>query len=381
MTRRYRTKHWFWIVGGASLFALLIGEAFLWMFQPLRDPFEGSRLVRHYIRREHRPNIHILTTPEPGLPGMQGINHWSTNNLGFRGADIVSNKPEDEYRIFLIGGSTVECLILDDQDSLDAVVQSALQQMIGDKISIRVYNAGVSGNRSDDHIAMLTQRIIHLEPDFIVVFAGINDLRAAIAGHDYLHLTMPARAPWKLVAAQSQLGRLAYYILKGYTPRRIANNQEPIETAYRLGVEAQRLAPEATSPPQTNIGAYGNNLKTLAGIAHGHAIPMIFMTQQTTWNSILDPGAGKWHWLLRVGDLRFSEESMDAALELMNDMMRQVAETNKIAVYDLAEDMPKSSEYFYDDVHFNTKGAALAGKTLAAAIATQIHSTSLPISD
>lgn len=381
MTRRYGLKNWFWIVVGASFLAFVTGELFLWLFQPLRDPYETSRIVRHYIRREHKPNMHVLTTPELGLPGMHGINHWTTNNLGFRGADIDSRKPENEYRIFLIGGSTAECFILDDKDSLDAVVQLALQQMIDDKLSIRVYNAGMSGDRSDDHIAILTQRIVHLEPDFIVVFSGINDLRAAIAGHDYLHLPVPGIAPWKLMAAQSQLGRLAYYVLKGHTPQKIVSEQEPIETAYRVGVEAQRLAPEATSPPRTDIGAYGNNLKTLAGIAHGHGIPMIFMTQQSTWNSIVDPGASDWHWLLQVGALRFSEESMNAALMLMNDVMRQVAGRNKIAVYDLAEDIPKSSEYFYDDVHFNTKGAAFAGKNLAAEIATHIHAPSLPTLD
>jgi lysophospholipase L1-like esterase len=325
--------------------------------------------------------MHTLTTPEQGLPGMHGINHWTTNNLGFRGADIGSKKPDNEYRIFIIGGSTAECGLLDDKDSLDAVVQVTLQQMIGNEMSIKVYNAGISGDRTDDHVAMLTQRIVHLEPDFIVVFSGINDLRAAIAGHDYLHFPTPGIALWKLLAAQSQLGRLVYYAHKGYRPQTNASNEEPIETAYRVAVEAQRLTPEATSRPEINIVAYSNNLKTLAGIADGHAIPMIFMTQQTTWNSSLDPGASEWHWLLRVGNLRYSEKSMDAAMRLMNGVMRQVAEANKIAIYDLAEDIPKSSEYFYDDVHFNTKGAAFAGQNLAAEIATRIHVPSMPISD
>lgn len=369
------------IAVGPLLIAFVAGEIVLWVFSPMPDPYESFRIVRHYIRSEHKPNMHLLTTPEPGLPGVHGINHWDTNNLGFRGADIGSEKPENEYRVFLIGGSTTECIILDNKDSLDAVVQSSLQQMIGGGLSIRVYNAGISGDRSDDHVAILTQRIIHLEPDFIVVFSGINDLRAAISGHDYLHSSVPGVAAWKLLAAQSQIGRYAYYAFKGRRPERRSGDQEPIETAYRSEVEAQRPLPEAPSPPQTNIGAYGNNLKTLAGISRGHAIPMIFMTQQTTWNSTLDPGAREWHWLLRVGDLRYSEKSMDAALGSMNDVMRQVARVNNIEVYDLAEDIPKSLEYFYDDVHFNTKGADYAGKKLAAEIATHIHASSTPISD
>ena len=65
----------------------------------------------------------------------------------------------------------------------------------------------------------------------------------------------------------------------------------------------------------------------------------------------------------------------------MNDVMRQVAGTNKIAAYDLVEGIPTSSEYFDDDVHFKTKGAAFTGKNLAAEIATHIHAPSLPILD
>ena len=372
-----RKKRWFWIIGAASLVACVLGEAFLWIYQPLHDPFERSRLVRHYIRNEHRPSIHMLTIPEPGLPGMEGTNHWSTNNLGFRGDNIGVKKPDNEYRIFLIGGSTTECLILDDEDSLDAVVQSNLQRSIGDSVSIKVYNAGISGARSDDHITMLAQRIIHLMPDLIVVFAGINDLRATIGGHDYLHFPTPARSPWQLLAAQSQLGRLAYYVLRGAIPQKIADSREPIETGYRYGIEAQRLARESVDPPELDVRSYSNNLLSLAGIARGHALPMVYMTQQTTWNSTIDPDAKDWHWLLRVGDVRYSEASMDAALEQMNDVMRQVAKTNGIVLYDLAKTLPKASDYFYDDVHFNTEGAKFVGEELAAVIAEQIHSPSV----
>ena len=181
-----------------------------------------------------------------------------------------------------------------------------------------------------------------------------------------LHFELPAAEPLQLLATESQLGRLGYLVLTGSIQRETPDEDEPIETRYSFAVEAQRLAREASGAPSMNLRAYSNNLKTLAGIAQGHAIPMVFITQQTTWNSAVDPKAKDWHWMLRVGDVRYSEESMDAAVELMNDEMRQVADSNGLALYDLARTIPKSSEYFYDDVHFNTRGAALAGEGLAA---------------
>ena len=49
--------------------------------------------------------------------------------------------------------------------------------------------------------------------------------------------------------------------------------------------------------------------------------------------------------------------------------MRAVADSSGVPLCDLAVTLPKSLEYFYDDCHLNTRGAAEAGKRLAASIA------------
>jgi len=59
---------------------------------------------------------------------------------------------------------------------------------------------------------------------------------------------------------------------------------------------------------------------------------------------------------------------MHQALELMNDSMRRTADSMDMPLYDLARLMPKSTEFFYDDVHFNTNGARVAGTQIAAVI-------------
>lgn len=356
-----------------GLIVLLVIELLLWVVVPLADPYATGRSFSPFIRSQHHPNAEVRIRSEPGLPGMQGVARWTTNNFGFRGDDLVQPKPENEYRIFLIGGSTMECLILDDQDSIDAVVQQNVQQALGSERVIKVYNAGISGDRSDDHVAILSQRIVHLQPDALVVFAGINDLRAGIEAHDYLHFPTPAPAAWRLLVTQTQVGRLAYYLATLRPPALASAAEGPIETAYRVGVELQQSTELASTPPVPNVDAYANNLRSIAGIALGHDIPLILMTQQTTWNSPSDSDARDWHWLLRVGDVRYSEIDMDRALEAMNDAVRDVAETADISLYDLAMQMPKSADFFYDDVHFNTRGARVAGMELSELIIQRIN--------
>lgn len=365
---RFRFKHLL-VIAAATL---LLAELGMWMVVPLADPYKTERRTATYIRRAHPPHRALRFEAEPGLPGMKGVTRWTTNNLGFRGDELVSPKPVDELRVFLIGGSTTECLIVDDADSLDAVVQRTMQERVADRAQVRVYNAGISGDRSDDHVAILTQRIVHLQPDIIVVFAGINDLLAAIHGHDYLHLPTQRPPPWMMLATQSQLGRLAYYTVKLKLPVQELAQDELIVTGYQYGVKRQKSARAASGPPTFDTRGYANNLRTLAGLAAGHGIPLIFITQQTTWNSDVDSTAKDWQWMLNVDDVRYAEDDMHHALERMNDSMRQIADSLDVPLYDLARLMPKSTEFFYDDVHFNTNGARVAGTQLAAVILERI---------
>lgn len=365
---RFRFRHLLVI----AVAALLLAELCMWLVVPLADPYEKERRTAPYIRQAHPPHSTLRFEAEPGLPGMKGVTRWTTNNLGFRGDELVSPKPGEELRVFLIGGSSAECLIIDDADSLDAVVQKNLQERLLDRKQVRVYNAGVSGDRSDDHVAILTQRIIHLQPDIIVVIAGVNDLLAAIQGHDYLHLATQAQAHWKLLATRSQLGRLAFYLVKLRAPVRESALDEPLVTGYQYGVMRQKSARAASGPPPFDTRGYANNLRTLAGVAAGHGVALIFVTQQTTWNSDVDSTAKDWQWLLNVDNVRYAEDDMDHAMERMNDSMRQTADAMGIPLYDLARAMPKSTEFFYDDVHFNTNGARVAGTQLAAVILERI---------
>jgi lysophospholipase L1-like esterase len=364
MRVRFRFRHLL-VIAAATLLLLETG---LWIAFPLVDPYAKERQTATYIRRAHPPrSVHAIEA-EPGLPGMKGVTRFTTNNLGFRGDELVSPKPVDELRVFLIGGSSAECLIIDDRDSLDAVIQRTMQERVLDGKQVRVYNAGFSGDISDDHVAILTQRIVHLQADILVVFAGINDLRAAIQGHDYLHFPVPARPPWMLLATQSQLGRLGYSLVNLRRPVGERAQKKPIVTRYQDGVKSLQSARAASAPPVFDTRGYANNLRTLAGVAAGHGVALIFVTQQTTWASEVDSTAKDWHWMLHVDNVRYTEDDMHRALERMNDFMRETARSMDVPLYDLARLMPKSTEFFYDDVHFNTNGARVAGTQLAAVI-------------
>ena len=76
--------------------------------------------------------------------------------------------------------------------------------------------------------------------------------------------------------------------------------------------------------------------------------------------------------MLNVDNVRYAEDDMHQAMERVNDSMRETANSMDVPIYDLARSMPKSTEFFYDDVHFNTNGARVAGTQLAALILERI---------
>jgi hypothetical protein len=116
-----------------------------------------------------------------------------------------------------------------------------------------------------------------------------------------------------------------------------------------------------------DLQSYRNNLRTIVGVAKSHGVSLFFMTQQSTWNGP-DPKIKDWHWILHRRGVTYREDLMHGALESLNDVMREVAAATDVPTYDLARAIPKTSEFFYDDAHFNVRGAHEAGTGLASFI-------------
>jgi lysophospholipase L1-like esterase len=360
----------------ALALSFTVAELSLRALAPVPDPYDKykhSSQLNPYIRFEFPANYRLETQAEEGLPGVQGHNLFTTNNMGFRGDFITRPKPPREFRIFMVGGSTTECLYLDDSNALNSILQKALREHTSADIDVKVYGTGQSGQCIDDHISMIVHRLVHLEPDMLVVFCGINDLTKSIFHYDYAHYEKAtARKKYPLlmfVSTEFQIPRRLYYLAKQlFSTDRQTLEEITGKSAYRKKIELRKSVPESNERPRTDVDSYGKNLKTIIGVARAHSIRLVFITQQTTWNSSVDPEAKKWHWMRYRDGKTYREDLMDEALESFNNAMRQLGLEHSVPVYDLARQMPKSLEFFYDDVHFNVKGAQTAGKGLASFI-------------
>lgn len=352
--------------------SILMGEVCLEVFAPVPDPYADLKRAEpnQYIKSEFPPNSHFLTEPEEGLRGVSPHNLFTTNNMGFRGDYLTTPKPKDEFRVFIVGGSTTECFYLDDAKALSRALQDRLGGLAAPNITIKVYGAGKSGDASDDHVSMIVHRIVHLEPDLIVLFAGVNDLTRSIYDYDYLHYPRTQKNDtstlFRWLATQYQIPRRLYYLERRFFPtekqiREAVTLKSGIKNKIRLGDSA----PISADRPKADTRAYANNLRTIIGAGKANSVQLVFMTQPSTWNSSVDPETKEWHAMLYRNGVKYREDFMDQALESFNDQMRTLAKEHSIPLYDLAGAIPKSLEFFYDDVHLNERGAFVTATNLA----------------
>lgn len=113
------------------------------------------------------PNQQLVDMRKPRLPHEVDI-----NSLGYRNADFPSRKPDDEFRILMVGDSFTYGDFVDNDETLPAQLESALLSNCG---GFRVINAGVGGTTIVTH-AIMSQRALPLEPDLVILVFSENDI-------------------------------------------------------------------------------------------------------------------------------------------------------------------------------------------------------------
>jgi lysophospholipase L1-like esterase len=214
---------------------------------------------------------------------------------------------------------------------------------------------------------MLSNRLIHLQPDLIILFASLNDFSKNISKYDYSHFgkqPFPSALRWHQKSTRFQIARRVYY---AFVSEERYRQQITMKTRYRRFVAYEQSFPLSDSTPYINTEDYRKNLEGFAGTCQYNKIPVIFMTNQTTWGTT-DSILQRSHWLCIRSGVRYRHQKMDSGLNVYNNAMRAVAEAHAIPLFDLPAIIPKSRQYFYDDCHFTNEGVAFTARSLAVFI-------------
>jgi hypothetical protein len=119
------------------------------------------------------PNARFEFHPSPAvLPGLSPATVFTTNEIGLRGDEYQA---DTRYNILAIGGSTTECVYLDDREAWTGLLQAKLNQDSPYQERVWVGNAGKSGQRLLEHLQIFQAVVPRLKTDAVIVLLGVND--------------------------------------------------------------------------------------------------------------------------------------------------------------------------------------------------------------
>lgn len=338
-----------------------------------------------------KPHMSRTFHPTPGtMPGVSGESHFRTNSLGLRG-DEPSD--QDRFRILALGGSTTECLFLDQSEAWPQLLQGLLN---ADGRSPRTWvgNAGMSARNTRHHVmAMRHLPLREMKIDAVVMLPGINDLSIRLsqdAAYDPRALQDPSnerrliaetflglargdpRDPW---FKQTALWQLARGVKALWFPSADSGAvQDDVGAVYdewrRHRQQAARLI--ATMPDLGSaLDEYRRNLREVAALAKANSVRLILLTQPTMWRPGLPPELDRLLWFGGVGNFQvqpgqpyYSVEALAEGIRRYNDELLQVCKEQLAECIDLTG-LAKDTSVFYDDVHFNESGSRQVAQLVA----------------
>jgi lysophospholipase L1-like esterase len=278
---------------------------------------------------------------------LQGTKYQiAINSLGFRGPELLESKPANGIRVWATGGSTTfDILAPNDASTWPAVAGRELQARHPDKV-VEVINAGIPGEvfwGSGQDLNRLWRKV---QPDVVIVYHGINDLRKAATQ------SLPPQG--HMAAAPIDLAILRVMRRKLAVPRAIPSNWSD-----------RRLS-------RHQLDLVRRELNNFVAIPHKAGIPVLMATHALRLDQKWTPELANRDIRSLAFLLQMSPAAVAESVDLYNGMVRRVAEERGFSFVDLRTAVPADREYWGDSCHFSGKGSALAGAAVADALDAMI---------
>ena len=320
---------------------------------------------RRYVRlKEYRPGTRMLLAfPRNHLPYTDNVftkkYRVEIDNNGFIAPSRKYDRP-DKVIVFL-GGSTTECMFVDQDQRFPYVTGQILERETGAKINS--YNGGMSGSNTLNAIDILINKVIPLKPDVVVFMENINDLSTLLYEKTYWHKGK-ARSPLETLKKRQWVGKLLKEMFipnLNYAYRNLQKTLSGKEEDEFAGARGKKLVVDQAKMEHD----FAADLQTIVCTCKAWSIVPVLMTQANRITDHPDPVVAA--YIARdSGDTGISYQRFKALYDAFNDTIREVGRKNQVMVIDLAREVPSDKKYLYDLVHFNDAGSQLAAQIIAA---------------
>ena len=252
---------------------------------------------------------------------------------------------------------------------------------------------GQSGRNTVDHLALLQSLPVLGHVDLLIFLIGINDLGAVISfdgaptqesleahAAEFKQQVLngggrvrPARPFFKRSRIYDLLRFSALPSVAELVPAGVLGSVGVGPGSFLQGVRGQRENAEVVPLPDLTIGLkeYNGRILSLSAECRNLEVRCFFMTQPSMYRETLSPEERRLLWAGWVqqadGSLGYvSASELADAVRVFNDGLLLTCQREGLMCFDLAGIIPKNTDAFYDDVHFNENGARLVADAVSS---------------
>lgn len=265
---------------------------------------------------------------------------------------MLSSIDTADYNIFCLGGSTTEWG--DNQGRFwPTMLESELKREY-ELNRLKVFNLGKAWYTAQHSLINYLQNLHHYKPKVILFMHAINDAWVNVDfsrfsngrfREDYGHYLGPAAYVVKYPS-------LAAYIVDSFNLLWYADNLVEIESENFPG-----------------IISFERNLNLIIEISRIHNTKVVLITEPTIYKesmTAVELESLEMYNQEAVGEgKKWTYITAFKALNMYNDKIREVATKQQVLLIDLEKAIPKSLEYFRDDVHYQDKAFDLISKFIS----------------
>ncbi|MEM7308289.1 MAG: GDSL-type esterase/lipase family protein [Planctomycetota bacterium] len=312
-----------------------------------------------WTRLHRRPaNLEVMFRPEAQLfPGVFGDSLYRTSSEGLRGPELPER--DQALRILCVGGSTTECVYLDDSESWPTLLMGAMNARDGAP-PVWVGGAGISAFSTIEHVPFVERAAIVDEMDCVVFLVGFNDGgRAVVGGMEYGPPPL-----WR----RSSLALLAFELARWRAERRLLDTLDSFGENIQLKRDLRAAAQHSEAPPELEraLSEYRDRVRRLVEACHEKGVACLFLTQPVLYRRDLPADAEALLWLgqLEPGVFLGSGPLRDG-MDRFNVALAETCRELDVPCVDLSS-MNGDPSFFFDDCHFNEAGSRRVAELLLA---------------
>jgi len=307
-----------------------------------------------YLEKNSKPSVENLKNIEQynSFPNLENKEYrFRTDSDGFIIGEENIKIASDSVDIIFYGGSTTECLYVEESKRFPYLIQTRLNDSLDLKLNF--LNAGVSGKNSLHSTFDFLAKGIPKRPKIVFLMHNINDLA----------LLMKTGSYWdgpktRSIVIQQEKSTSNLALILPNTSRLLKSILSPTPTDEWINYRDSSM----DFSDEDILLEFKKSLINFIDIANNYNIKPVLMTQFNRLNSDDE-------LILKYSKYKARDIDMNRLIDLyqkFNEGIRDVALHKNIGLIDLDSLVLPKTKYIYDEVHLNSEGSEFVADIITA---------------